>query len=652
MTKKRPIEHHQLGQYFADTLRALAHDVLSYCPSAGQEFLAHLEELERKRAGDFHILCLVDLPKIGKLFDAALSQKKDLTVPNNLLLFEDLKSVHVPHWVYDTIPFVDAVFCEDGGFNSTAFNCDWELDPNLVFMVRQSLTMFKKFAIPCPSDAVVEAAREFWEIDQNLRAPRSILLSDFQEVTSGALVEGVSSNDCKILFRLVSAMDKLCLRLAPGADLDVNDLLPGHGPGSVSDLPRSGDKYTFPNYPQVIEETMLQQYFTAVNWRVADEPKLCEFKSAAKLVAVPKTYLTPRLIASEPVVHQFLQQGLMKWIRANLCATHKATIDFTDQSKSRDAALTASRNGRLATVDLSAASDRLSVWVVESFFRDRPFLLDALLRTRSCEVHDPIFLQGSKSIRKFAPMGSAVTFPVQSMIYATACIAAGLVWDGNDKKPLTPRLLRKYSDKIRVFGDDLILPKQHLPYLTLLLQYLELKVNSSKTHYLGDFRESCGMDAYRGYEVTPAYVSYTVPTRPGDVLFAYMEQSNNAHRKGLWHLSAWMLGQLEAEWLPLIPVSDEDLGVCSAYTFVRGTYSKRCRKSKHLHRNEVRGFTLKPRIVVKKRETQADLLQYFTEAPEPTSKWTAGHRISKVSGKSGARDKPDLAWVDARAAML
>lgn len=429
-----------------------------------------------------------------------------------------------------------------------------------------------------------------------------------------------------------------------------------HGPGAVSNLTRRGDKYTFPGYSSTLDEAFPASFYTSLNEAVGSDVELTEFKDAARLICVPKTWKAPRLIAAEPVVHQFLQQGLMQFLRQGMPRLLRKVIDFNDQEPSRALALKASKDLDLATVDLSAASDRLSVWTVESFFRGNRSLLEALLLTRSEQVYDPIWSGETREIRKFAPMGSAVTFPVQSIVYATAAFSAVAVANGWDKLP-TRSLLRKLrlvTDSIQVFGDDLIVPVTCLPYLDLIFGFLQLKINSKKTHYRGYFRESCGMDAYNGRQVTPVYISHVVPTHPDKSLVAYVEQSNNAHRAGLWCLASAMLDQLPLKLRRLLPVSSEELGCVALFTFLPGTAHHQVRWGKKLHRHEVYGLVPSGMEVRERRNTWADLLQFFTEGPEPESEVDLARRVLRpgrqnvIGTVQSVRIKLRSGWVDAR----
>jgi hypothetical protein len=94
-------------------------------------------------------------------------------------------------------------------------------------------------------------------------------------------------------------------------------------------------------------------------------------------------------------------------------------------------------------------------------------------------------------------MGSALCFPVLATV-VWAILAAGLP-DANMKR----KDREAFISHILVYGDDVVVPTAHAVNATKLLESFGLKVNYDKSCISGLFRESCGMDAYKGIPVTP-----------------------------------------------------------------------------------------------------------------------------------------------------
>lgn len=66
-------------------------------------------------------------------------------------------------------------------------------------------------------------------------------------------------------------------------------------------------------------------------------------------------------------------------------------------------------------------------------------------------------------------------------------------------------LKRTYLEPWGVFGDDIIVPEGAVDNLLLQLELVGASVNMDKSHFSGDFRESCGGDYYKGVNVRAVY---------------------------------------------------------------------------------------------------------------------------------------------------
>jgi hypothetical protein len=103
-------------------------------------------------------------------------------------------------------------------------------------------------------------------------------------------------------------------------------------------------------------------------------------------------------------------------------------------------------------------------------------------------------------LHKFAPMGSAVCFPIEALSFwalAVSCLMA--------KYP--GRSMREIAKTVWVYGDDIITYRKDYPEIMQLMEKVGLLFNRSKCCTHGFFRESCGMDAYKGVQVTPVRIT-------------------------------------------------------------------------------------------------------------------------------------------------
>jgi hypothetical protein len=67
------------------------------------------------------------------------------------------------------------------------------------------------------------------------------------------------------------------------------------------------------------------------------------------------------------------------------------------------------------------------------------------------------------------------------------------------------KTIRSLIGSVAVFGDDLVVPVDCRELLVETLEVLHFKVNVHKSFWGANFRESCGVDSFRGVDVTPVY---------------------------------------------------------------------------------------------------------------------------------------------------
>lgn len=513
----------------------------------------------------------------------------------------------------------DRLFTDDGTLRQ-------ESSPGHVFAVRQILLACKKWHMACPKEKVDETFNDFIRVDEEL--PRSYpdtwdsdvpkwlhrvghpLWGDQPELP----LLGVAATGSKRWTRFRNLCGIMSSSLGY---LDVYGIEPKHGPGVVAD--RVQVKFEFDHWPRKLGALFPADWFSSPD--LIDRTRTVrEFSS--KVAAVPKTQKGPRIIASEPTAHQWIQGGIQRWLENAIDSTFlRQAICLRDQEPSRQLAKQASLTGDLATVDLSAASDRLSTRLVEFVFQGNHSLLDALhaCRTRTYRLPDG----RSGVLRKFAPMGSACTFPVQSIVFAT--IAAFAVMEANGLD-ITPDTVHDAYSQVRVFGDDIVVPGYAYPMLASALAECGLKVNASKSFATGNFRESCGMDAFKGVDVTPAYARSSYETTDPATLSSVVECSNNFHLKGLWRSADYLLKLVPDSERKLLPVADVAVGACTVRTFCRGMSVVALRANRDLHCDEVLVLDIESMSEKRAGAGEASLLQWYTESPDPDSfvKWSHG----------------------------
>lgn len=213
---------------------------------------------------------------------------------------------------------------------------------------------------------------------------------------------------------------------------------------------------------------------------------------------VPKSSKTDRFINIEPHGNMFLQKGIGSYIRR---ALRKVNINLNDQTINQQHAYTGSVDGSLATIDLSAASDSISLRLVRDLLPWDWYVLLLEARSEICKIDGECY-----ELEKISSMGNGFTFELESMIFYA----------------LSSAVVELYgtTSTVSVYGDDIIVPSDCATKLRDLLYFVGFETNSSKSFWDGEFRESCGKHYYRGVDVTPFYVKESLSTNQQICLFA------------------------------------------------------------------------------------------------------------------------------------
>jgi hypothetical protein len=170
-------------------------------------------------------------------------------------------------------------------------------------------------------------------------------------------------------------------------------------------------------------------------------------------------------------------------------------------------------------------------------------------------------------------MGSALCFPVEALVFAT------LIFLGIERELRTSlsreALIKRFRERVRVFGDDLIVPRDFVLSVVDELHAFGYVVNTGKSYWTGRFRESCGREYYDGDDVSIVKVREVLPTRRQDAdgVIAAVSLRNQLYWAGLWKGAAWMddyLGKM-LKHFPNVAPSSPILGRESAlgYQFQR-----------------------------------------------------------------------------------
>jgi hypothetical protein len=228
-------------------------------------------------------------------------------------------------------------------------------------------------------------------------------------------------------------------------------------------------------------------------------------------------------------------------------------ISTKDQQPNQLLALQGSIDGSLATLDLSEASDRVSWLLVETMFSGFPHLQDSIRASRSDRAN--VGDLGIISLNRYASMGSALCFPVETMVFLAVVLLG--IEDAESIRFRSVREISRYIGRVRVYGDDIVIPVEFATHVIAALELYGFKVNEHKSFWTGRFRESCGKEYYLGEDVTLCRMTQPLPSSRGDVdqMVSAVSFRNHLYRRGLWKTAA-VMDVLISEIIPFPVVSE------------------------------------------------------------------------------------------------
>jgi hypothetical protein len=505
----------------------------------------------------------ITLPAFGQDFERSLDQGH--LASESFLGFKRLRGSPVPAFLSGLLSLI---------FDAGTGDLLEVPDTNAIFYVRQICYMFKKVLLPCTKRRTEESFDRYIECEQEV-------ITDL----------GVIDTERLSAFHTISDI-LWSVTLGPiNRKVVDTDIIPKHGPGATAERISGNRKFQLLNWHERLEPFFPASSFTIPNLGFVEQLESMNFlepeaETPVRVITVPKTLKTPRIIAIEPVCMQYTQQALLHPLVAVLesAALTGGFLNFTDQTVNQRLALSSSSTGSLATLDMKDASDRVSVKLVETMLRSVPDFRDAVLACRSTTADVPG--KGVIPLSKFASMGSALCFPIESMVFYTICLMA-IIQDLG--LPLTPKSLRRVVGSVHVYGDDIIVPVTHVQSVMRELEAFGLLVNRRKSFWTGKFRESCGVDAYDGVPVTPVYCRRLFPTsrRDASEMLSAISLRNQLYKAGCWRSAQWLTELVEGfAPLPLVSETSPVHGMMS-YTFGYETQ----RMCVNLHRPLVFGIT-------------------------------------------------------------
>lgn len=232
-----------------------------------------------------------------------------------------------------------------------------------------------------------------------------------------------------------------------------------------------------------------------------------EIVAGSRLSFVPKTTEISRTICTEPLLNMMFQKGIAFAIEAGL--QRKLGIYLSSQpAKNAKLAQIGSETGKFGTIDLSSASDSMSLSLCKEMLPRSVY--DLLMRVRSPSTTLP---GGEKvDLHMIASMGNAFCFPLQTLLFSSVVVGCYRACGLPLVKPYWPPYVvlgkpdRRTLGNFAVFGDDIIVDHRAYRLVTRVLSLLGFSVNNHKSFNEGPFRESCGSDFFMGQSVRGVYI--------------------------------------------------------------------------------------------------------------------------------------------------
>lgn len=315
----------------------------------------------------------------------------------------------------------------------------------------------------------------------------------------------------------------------------------------------------------------------------------------SRLSFVPKSAKISRTICTEPLLNMLFQKGVESVLRSRLERVCGITLE-NQQERNRQLALIGSKTGRFGTIDLSSASDTVSLSLVEWLLPPEVFFI---LKSCSCRVTS---LPGGSEVdlQMLSSMGNAFTFPLQTIIFASVVMGVYRALGLKTYRP-SARSLGNYA----VFGDDIIVEREAYGLVCKMISRFGFQVNHDKSFNEGLFRESCGRDWYCGHDVRGVYIQS-------------LATSNDVY-SAINRLNRW-----SAEHGVLLPTTIGYLLRQERFIPVP------------MHETDVAGVKVPARMLTRIRRNRYGQLEYRCRVPVPTSYNVAngvtvarGYRASK-----------------------
>lgn len=369
-----------------------------------------------------------------------------------------------------------------------------EVSPTQVACIQLRNSILKKFQDQKSKDADTKALEKFLEANDKCRS--------FTYKEPASTIAAIALGEAEVCFRTFFERTPSQLTWLDYESIQDN-LLPGPG----ASLQATGDSFYHKIAASPMTGTQRSLFLLyrreAAKYPLWDETEKIRSDHFGGFVAergnrlsyVPKTTEVSRTICTEPLLNMLVQKGIGCLLEEGL--KKRFGIDLSTQpSKNQQLARIGSSWGSFGTIDLSSASDSISMALLERICP--PDVLRWFREARSPVTTLP---NGEEvTLYMVSSMGNAFTFPLQTILFSSIVVG---VYRALNLELVYPR--GDCLGNFAVFGDDIIVRREAYDLVCHCLQHWGFTVNADKSYNDGPFRESCGADFYSGHEVRGIY---------------------------------------------------------------------------------------------------------------------------------------------------
>ncbi len=531
----------------------------------------------------------ITLPQFGK--DLLVALDEGAVRPGLFNGFYRKKGTELPAFMGG---FFSWLFFDDGELRLSVSNPNIRdaykhQDAKVIRYMRQILLLHSKVELDCTPKRVQAALDTYVATDNQIKVIPQDDIADFRETAQW--IFGTYFLDI---------------------ENHIKEIIPRHSSGALATRESYNERFSSRIWTERLQEVFpfwdyLLSTSTEVN-ELDDPVQILDLaaETPSKVTTVPKTLKGPRIIAMEPVYNQMVQQGILHLLTSTLRKYPDLWYGccWEYQDFNRLLSQIGSETRKLATIDLSEASDRVSGQLVFQGLL-APWQALSLNQAIRASRSEKANVNGvTLDLKKFASMGSSLTFPMETFVFYTIIhMAWRETYGAYPPKALTP------EDGVRVYGDDLIVPVELVPSLVRLLETYGLKVNDAKSFWTGKFRESCGADWYDGESVSPIRLRHPLPSKRSHVdgIESGIQFHNRLYEAGYWDTAAVVAKELRSlMFIPAVPVGSNLLGLMTI-----DLETVEVRFSPTLHRSEIKALVARRQKPKDKLDGYGALSKFF-----------------------------------------